>query len=85
MAQRELDMKTFSPALVGFLRGLLHAALIGILNYVIAQLGGVDGEGAGAVGIISTALVGALRTIEGLLDLRLGAPRSRRLLGGGRA
>ena len=84
-AKRELDLGGFSPTVVGFLRGLLGAAAIGALNYIIAQLGGIEGEGAGAVGLISTVLVGALRTVEGLIDGKLlGAPRSARPLGGGR-
>lgn len=84
-AKRELDLGGFSPALVGFLRGLLGAAAIGALNFIIAQLGGIEGEGAGAVGLVSTVLVGALRTVEGLIDGKLlGAPRSARPLGGGR-
>lgn len=84
-ARRELDLGGFSPALVGFLRGLLGAAAIGALNFAIAQLGGIDGEGAEAVGLVSTVLVGTLRTVEGLIDGKLlGAPRSARPLGGGR-
>lgn len=80
-APKELSMKSFSPALVGFVRGLLIAAATGALNYVIAQLTGVEGDGAAGVGVISTVLVGALRSVEGLLDLKAGAPRQARMLG----
>lgn len=83
-AKQELsldDIKSFSPALVGFVRGLLLAALTGAVNYIIAQLAGLSGGDSGAVGIVSTGLVAALRTVEGLLDVKLGAPRQARLLG----
>lgn len=82
MEPRELDMKSFSPALVGFLRGMVLAAATGVLNYTIAQIGGMGGSGATGVGVVSTVLVGVLRSLEGILDVKLGAPRQQKPLGG---
>jgi hypothetical protein len=83
MSQRkELNMKSFSPALVGFLRGLLLAAATGALNFAIAQVSGLSGGDSGAIGLLSTVLVGVLRSLEGVVDQKLGAPRQARMLGG---
>ena len=82
---RELSVggREIPPALVGFLRGLVHAAALGILNFLIASLGGLDNGDAGAVGTVSTIAVAVLRSVEGLLDGKLlGAAPSPRLLGG---
>ena len=80
--KRELTMPGFSPAVVGFFRGLILAAAAGALNFAIAHLGGMTEGDSFGVGLVSTALIGALRTVEGLLDVKLGAPRQARRLGG---
>jgi hypothetical protein len=84
-AKRELDLGGFSPVLVGFLRGLLHAAIMGALSYIsTAMAGGASGK-AGVVGSVATIGVAVVRALEGLLDGKLlGAPRSPRMLGGAR-
>jgi hypothetical protein len=83
-AERELgldDLKGFSPILVGFLRGLLHAMLMAAITYVTKEL--ADLGSVGAIGTVAVVAVGAVRSLEGVLDkLLLGAPPQARLLGG---
>lgn len=80
-APREMDLSGFSPILVAFMRGLIHAMLMAAITYVTTQLGNL--EGAGAIGTVAVVAVGAVRSLEGVLDkLLLGAPRQQKLLGG---
>jgi len=79
--KREMDLTGFSPVLVGFLRGLIHAMAMAAITYISTELANL--EGAGAIGVIAVIGVGAVRSLEGLLDkVLLGAPPQARMLGG---
>lgn len=79
--KREMNLSGFSPILVGFLRGLIHAMLLAAITYITTQLGNL--QGAGAIGTVAVVAVGAVRSLEGVIDkLLLGAPPQQKLLGG---
>lgn len=73
------DFKGVSPILVGFLRGCLHAAVMGVLAYITSLVS----DGAGPIGVVATLGLAVTRSLEGILDkMLLGAPPQARLLGG---
>ena len=83
-AKRDLsmeDIKKFSPAFVGFLRGLVLAIIVGLIGGLttIVQSGQMGKAGLVLVGTTVTTAV--LRFIEGILDGKAGAQPSPTPLG----
>jgi hypothetical protein len=76
------DLRQYSPAVVGFVRGLILAALTaGTAAIADGLQSGHTGRALG-VGVASSVGVAVFRFIEGVLDKAQGAPASARLLGG---
>lgn len=73
-------MTGVSPAVVGFVRGLIEAA---ILAAIVGVANALDADLPSELAPYGAALVALLRTIEGVVDARLDPSRQRGVLGGG--
>lgn len=75
------DIKKFSPALVGFLRGLLLAALVGLTGGIVTVIQSGDMGKGGLIWALTTIVTAVGRSIEGYLDKLAGAEPSPSPLG----
>lgn len=74
---RSLDMKGYSPMVVGIVRGVVEAAVLAGIGALIVALGDVDG----VVAIYAPIGIALLRSLEGLVDHKIDPSKQRTLLG----
>lgn len=67
-----------SPAVVGFIRGLIEGVVIAALVAVVAALADLPADLVPYAG----ALVALIRTVEGIADAKIDPTRQRGVLGG---
>lgn len=77
-----LSLPKFSPAMVGFVRGVILAAMVGLVGGLTTIIQSGHMGKASLVWIGTTVATAVLRFFEGVLDGKAGAPNSARLLGG---
>jgi hypothetical protein len=77
MAKRDLSVKGFPPAVVGVVRGVVEAAVLGGIGALITALGGLSGQAA----VYAPIAIVILRSLEGAIDHKIDPTQTRTLLG----
>lgn len=78
--KRELDVKKYTPLMVGIARGVLEAVVLAAITAVIASITELGGEA-----LWVSPVIAVIRSIEGAVDNSIDPTKERRLLGGGKA